>query len=64
MSKHIVNTSEIRYCDYCSNLSMIAEYDGKTINGCWAYMCEFHFYVYGIGLGLGKGQKLMYTEGN
>lgn len=36
----------------------LALYDGKTIHGPWAYMCEEHFRLYGIGLGTGKGQRL------
>jgi len=36
-----------------------AHYDGKTIFGGWANMCEHHFDKYGVGLGTGRGQKLM-----
>lgn len=36
-----------------------AHYDGKTIHGPWAYMCEKHFKLYGLGLGLGRGQRLI-----
>ena len=36
-----------------------AHYDGKTIFGSWAFMCEQHFSAYGVGLGLGRGQKLV-----
>jgi hypothetical protein len=35
-----------------------ALYDGATIHGPWAFMCEEHFRLYGLGLGLGKGQRL------
>ena len=42
-------------CDFCSAK---AEYDGKTRDGPWANMCEYHFRLHGIGLGVGKGQKL------
>ena len=43
-------------CDICNKQP--AKYDGKTIMGPWAYMCEECFKVYGEGLGLGKGQVL------
>jgi hypothetical protein len=35
-----------------------ALYDGATIHGPWAFMCEEHFRLYGLGLGMGKGQRL------
>ena len=43
-------------CDFCSAK---AEYDGKTRDGPWAYMCEAHFRLRGIGLGVGRGQRLV-----
>ncbi len=48
-------------CDICKNLGMYSEalYDGKTMYGLWAYMCEKHFKDYGVGLGTGRGQKLI-----
>jgi len=36
-------------CDFCSSK---AEYDGKTRDGPWANMCEYHFRLNGIGLGV------------
>ncbi len=36
-----------------------ARYDGKTIHGPWAYMCEQHFTEFGVGLGTGRGQRLI-----
>jgi len=36
-----------------------ASYDGRTIGGPWAYMCERHFITQGIGIGLGRGQRLV-----
>lgn len=36
-----------------------AHFDGKTIHGPWANMCEHHFSAFGIGIGLGRGQKLV-----
>jgi hypothetical protein len=40
-----------------------AAYDGKTVMGPWAYMCEAHFVKYGICLGTGQGQNLILIEG-
>jgi len=48
--------SKKRKCNICNVND--AEYDGKTVRGPWAYMCEGCFDEYGIGLGTGKGQKL------
>lgn len=48
-----------KYCDFCKG---IAEYDGKTKFGGWAYMCEIHYHFYGVGLGLGRGQKIIYRD--
>lgn len=41
----------------------LAEYDGKTRSGPWAYMCEDHFLLHGTGLGVGRGQKLVLISG-
>ena len=51
-------------CDLCSieDKDNNAVYDGKTIFGSWANMCEEHFRTCDIGLGLGKGQKLVETK--
>ena len=48
-------------CDLCmlEDKKGQAQYDGKTIHGPWAYMCEEHFKIYGVGLGLGRGQRLI-----
>jgi hypothetical protein len=37
----------------------LAAYDGKTIHGPWAYMCEGCFKMFGVGLGTGRGQRLV-----
>lgn len=37
----------------------LAHYDGKTVFGPWANMCEAHFQTYGTGLGTGRGQELI-----
>ncbi len=44
-------------CDICDQQK--ATYDGKTIHGPWAFMCEMCFALHGKGLGLGLGQKLV-----
>lgn len=47
-------------CDLCpDDSSTLAEYDGKTVMGPWANMCEGHFSHYGVGLGTGRGQRLV-----
>ena len=44
-------------CVFCEQK---AAYDGKTLIGPWAYMCERHWLAHGAGkLGLGLGQKLI-----
>lgn len=45
-------------CDICRKTEAI--YDGKTVNGPWAYMCELCWQHQGVGrLGTGFGQKLV-----
>lgn len=46
-------------CDFDHATPTPALYDGGTIQGPWAYMCQTHFDAFGIGLGMGKGQKLV-----
>ena len=55
-----VNVPEFPPCDFCKRegRQRPAQYDGKTVFGPWAYMCETHYQRYGIGLGLGRGQRL------
>ena len=55
---------ELPACDLCKQegRERDAEYDGKTVMGPWAYMCEAHFQRYGMGLGTGRGQKLIVKE--
>ena len=55
------------YCDFCiaqGKKKVEAVYDGKTIYGSWAFMCEYHFKICGIGLGVGKGQLLKEINDN
>lgn len=47
---------EDQACNFCPQ---VAAYDGRTVYGSWAYMCEDCYKIYGIGLGIGKGQKLV-----
>lgn len=51
-------------CDFCKmeGLEVQAQYDGKTVHGPWAYMCDNHFAVMGVGLGTGRGQRLIVGE--
>lgn len=51
-------------CDFCKmeGLEVQAQFDGKTVHGPWAYMCNAHFGVMGIGLGTGRGQRLIVGE--
>lgn len=56
--------SHTEYCDLCKSkgLQVEALYDGKTVHGPWAYMCEEHFGAMGVGLGTGRGQRLIVGE--
>ena len=60
-----VKVNSLPRCDFQAQLSTPcrdggeAHYDGKTIHGPWAYMCEQHFTEFGVGLGTGRGQKLI-----
>ena len=58
--KNIVVVVELPKCSFCSK---IADYDGRTRFGSWAYMCTLCFLMFGVGLGLGKGQELMVQKG-
>jgi hypothetical protein len=49
-------------CDICKmnrQLTTEATYDGKTIHGPWANMCQECMNSYGVGLGIGRGQRLL-----
>jgi hypothetical protein len=52
--------TRIPLCDICRVQD--AAYDGKTIHGPWAYMCQPCHDAYGIGLGTGRGQRLILAE--
>ena len=73
MSKRFTETSgreavvdAIPNCDLCAagKASVVnpAAYDGATVMGPWAYMCEAHFRQYGVGVGEGRGQRLFTTD--
>lgn len=55
-----VEVERLPFCDFCTSepVRRKAKYDGKTLTGPWANMCQEHFERYGIGLGTGKGQEL------
>ncbi|HEU5118377.1 MAG TPA: hypothetical protein VFT74_17320 [Isosphaeraceae bacterium] len=65
MSDHTtVIVRELPPCNFCQDHGETgpARYDGRTIFGPWAYMCQRHFDTYGVGLGLGKGQRLVLED--
>lgn len=47
----------IPMCDFPHSESVKAIYDGATVHGPWANMCEDHFQAFGMGLGMGRGQR-------
>jgi len=53
--------TETRVLEYpkCAFCPGEAHYDGRTLFGPWANMCEKCFQFNGIGLGLGRGQRLI-----
>lgn len=65
--KHTETVVEVRpNCDFCKERGneVKADYDGRTVFGSWAYMCQLHFGLFGVGLGLGIGQRLLEKRGN
>ncbi len=56
-----VKVARLPLCDVCKQRGQVvdAKYDGKTIFGPWANMCERDWREVGVGkLGTGFGQKL------
>jgi len=55
--------AEYPKCDFCKEqgVDKDAHYDGRTVNGMWAFMCMEHFSLVGTGLGTGFGQRLILT---
>lgn len=54
-------------CDLCAHLDhkpgVLAAYDGKTVMGPWAGMCEPHKQSHGVpGVGTGIAQRLIYRD--
>jgi hypothetical protein len=62
-NRKTATVEELPDCDFCKQEGRDppekAEYDGRTIYGPCAYMCQEHFDKYGVGLGEGVGQKLV-----
>ena len=56
---HAVEVTWHSKCDFCEKQ---ASYDGRTVFGPWANLCEEHFEQYGVGTGVGYGQRLIYVE--
>ena len=60
---HEVEVSRLPDCDICKHEDnkpgVPASYDGKTLFGPWANMCQTHFELHGVGTGLGRGQRLI-----
>lgn len=58
-----VTVASLPECDLCKSEGKPPEqasYDGKTVFGPWAFMCESHWLLVGVGqLGTGYGQKLV-----
>jgi len=52
----IAKVFEKKSCNFCGDE---AKWDGRTVFGAWAYMCDLHFALYGVGTGLGRGQRLI-----
>lgn len=44
------------HCDLCG---AEAKYEGRTVLGEWAYMCETCFPLFGLGLGEAEGRFLL-----
>lgn len=61
MNNHTsVKVASLPRCDFRSDE---ANYDGKTVYGPWANMCQSHFEECGMGLRLGRGQRLLVGRG-
>lgn len=57
-----VTMSSLPNCDLCTQegKQTPARYDGRTVMGPWAYMCEAHWMSHGCDmLGTGHGQRLI-----
>lgn len=59
---HTAEVDKTPFCELCEQLNLfeVAQYDGRTLDGSWAFMCEMHWEAYGPGeTGLGRGQRLI-----
>lgn len=58
-----VEVEVLPHCDLCKAFGQLpteAEYDAKTLQGPWAFMCDQHWRFHGVGcLGTGYGQRLV-----
>lgn len=65
MSRSVVVT-ERPSCDIHKYVHQVdgvpAFYDGRTVDGRWAFMCKVCFVQYGTGLGTGSGQRLIVAD--
>lgn len=52
-----------KVCDCCSDPFGSVMYDGRTVQGPWANMCETCFKRFGVGLGIGRGQRYVLVNG-
>ena len=58
----MITKTKPQTCNICEEPIEDVFYDGKTINGPWADMCETDFWLYGTGLGTGQGQKYIRVD--
>lgn len=57
-----VTVTTLPPCDICND-GTPARYDGRTVHGSWAYLCERHWRSFGVGtLGTGYGQRLVTAD--
>ena len=60
----VVSLPNCDFCLYDDHRERKAEYDGRTVHGPWANMCQEHFTIHGVGLGTGKGQQFVLKSGD
>lgn len=56
---YVLKYPDCDICKYEQDRKTEAHYDGRTVSGQWANMCDPHFITRGTGLGTGKGQRLI-----
>jgi hypothetical protein len=58
---HEVVVKELPKCQFCDDQ---AAFDGRTVHGPWAFMCQAHWDEHGVGhTGVGYGQRLIHDPG-